>query len=104
MTDVDQALTSRKEFEANLVSRALKDDTFRQQLLDDPRNVLQQELGATLPADVEVKVVEEAPNTVYLGLPPKEAGSTELSDADLEPVAGGTGVLTLSCSFFSCTC
>jgi len=104
MTNVDQALASRKDFEAQLVSRAIKDDSFRQQLITDPKAVLQTELGATLPADVEVKVVEEQPNSFFLVLPPKEASASELSDADLEPVSGGTGVLTLSCSIFSCTC
>ena len=104
MSSTDQALSSRKDFEEKIVSRALKDDAFRQQLIDNPRNVLQSELGATLPADVEVRVVEEQPNSYYLVLPPKEASSAELSDADLEPVAGGTGILTLSCSFISCTC
>lgn len=104
MTNIDQAVSSRKDFEAQLVARALKDDSFRQQLLDDPKNVLQKELGTTLPGDVQVNVVEEQPNSFYLVLPPKEASSAELSDADLEPVAGGTGVLTLSCSLFSCTC
>ncbi|MGI3783234.1 MAG: NHLP leader peptide family RiPP precursor [Janthinobacterium lividum] len=104
MTNIDQAVSSRKDFEAQLVARALKDDSFRQQLLDDPKNVLQKELGTTLPGDVQVNVVEEQPNSFYLVLPPKEASSAELSDADLEPVAGGTGVLTLSCSLLSCTC
>jgi len=106
MSTIDQALASRRDFESELITRATKDDAFRQRLLDNPKLVLQEQLGsgATLPDDLDVKVVEEQAGTFYLVLPPRQVETGELSDADLEKVAGGTGVLTLSCSLIACTC
>lgn len=105
MTAIDQALSSRRDFEAKLIARAVKDDAFRQQLVDNPKQVLADELGTNvLPADVDVHVVEEKAGSFYLVLPPKAAADAELSDADLERASGGTGILTLSCSMISCTC
>lgn len=88
----------RRALEAHVIERAWKDEIFRQELLRDPRGVLQRELaqlrpeGGQLPENVDVQVVEETPTTLYLVLPsrPQTAGtSVELSDADLELVAGG---------------
>lgn len=53
---------------------------------------VQQELGIQLPPGIEVRAVEETPDTVYLVIPPplQAAGqSGELSDSELESVAGG---------------
>jgi hypothetical protein len=48
-------------------------------------------MGSPLPEDVEVRVVEESADTIYLVLPstsPLGQGE-ELSDQELEAVAGG---------------
>ena len=42
----------RKNFEAELVEKALKDDQFRQALLKDPKSALEREWGVTLPEDL----------------------------------------------------
>ena len=57
-------------------------------MLPDPKATFEQESGQRLPADLEVRVLEETEGTVYLVLPPKRAPG-ELSDADLDSVAGG---------------
>jgi hypothetical protein len=45
-----------------------------------------------LPENIPVKVLEETPTTLYLVLPSRSAAPQgELSDADLEAVAAGTG-------------
>jgi hypothetical protein len=82
---------SRAEMERRLVQRSLEDDSFRQRLLDDPKGTIEQELGSRLPEGVEVRVVEESADTIYLVLPsasPLGEGG-ELSDEALESVAGG---------------
>ena len=83
--------TSRAEMEQRLVQRSLEDDVFRQQLLADPRAIIERELGTQLPEEVTVVAVEESADTIYLVLPsasPIGAGG-ELSDRELESVAGG---------------
>jgi hypothetical protein len=80
----------RSEVQRRLVQRSIEDEDFRQKLLDDPKWALEQVLQTQLPDDVEVRVVEESPKTIYLVLPgtslaPEEG---ELSDQDLEAVAG----------------
>ena len=82
----------RAEVERRLVQRSLKDEDFRQKLLDDPKAAVEQELGSGLPEGVQVRVVEESAETIYLVLPfssPVGGEGGELSDAALESVAGG---------------
>ena len=81
----------RAEIERTLVQRSLQDEEFRQRLLDDPKGTVEQELGRGLPEGVEVRVVEENPQTIYLGRPGTSSplGEEELSDRALEAVAGG---------------
>jgi Nitrile hydratase, alpha chain len=81
----------RAEIERTLVQRSLQDESFRQMLLDDPKAAVEQELGTQLPEGVEVRVVQESAQTIYLVLPSASAvGEGEkLSDQELEAVAGG---------------
>ena len=60
---------SRAEIERTLVQRSLQDDAFRQRLLADPKATVEQELETQLPEGVEVTVVEESEQTIYLVLP-----------------------------------
>ena len=86
----------RAEMERRLIQRSLEDEDFRQRLLDDPKGTLEQELGDRLPEGIEVRVVEESAQTIYLVLPsasPTGQGG-ELSDQDLEEVAGGRTEVT----------
>ena len=82
----------RSGVERRLVQRSIEDEDFRQKLLDDPKGTLEQELETRLPDDVEVRVVEESPQTIYLVLPgtslPLDEGG-ELSDRALDAVSGG---------------
>lgn len=81
----------RTEMERMLAQRCLEDEAFRRQLLEDPKAVVERELGTPLPSGITVRAVEETADTVYLVLPPASQAGTqgELSDGELEAVAGG---------------
>jgi hypothetical protein len=88
---MSEAMGGRTEMERRLIERSLQDESFRQRLLEDPRATMEQELGVQLPADVQVRAVEETADTIYLVLPSVSpaGGGGEISDQDLEAVAGG---------------
>jgi hypothetical protein len=79
---------SRAEVKQALIQRCLQDESFRQRVLADPKATIEQELREQLPANLEVRVLEEAPEVVYLVLPPSRSVG-ELSDKELDAVAGG---------------
>jgi hypothetical protein len=77
----------------------MEDESFRRRLLEDPKGAVEQEFGSRLPESVEVRAVEESAQTIYLVLPsatPLGQGE-EISDQDLEEVAGGGTGWTLGC-------
>jgi hypothetical protein len=98
--------TTRRAFELQLIEKAWKDDAFRQALLTDPQGAVERALGGKLPAGIQVKVLAETPNTFYLVLPanPDRAPAGQLSDQQLEAVAGGWsgGTCGGTCTCQSC--
>ncbi len=84
---------SRKELEQQMIQRAQEDPAFRSSLLSDPKAVIEKELGTSLPDGVKVQVMEETSDAFYLVLPPSSSTGAdgELSDQELESVAGGWG-------------
>ena len=49
--------------------RICTDQHYRQALIEDPRAVLSQEYGCTIPADINIEIVEEQPDTITLVIP-----------------------------------
>lgn len=88
----EEDLKSRLSIEGGLISKAWKDEAFKQELLSNPKAVISRELGTQIPDNVEVKVLEETPTSLYLALPvkPSIGAEGELSDEELEAVAGGS--------------
>jgi Nitrile hydratase, alpha chain len=78
------------DLQADIIAKAWKDEAFKQELLSNPNATLKA-LGLKVPSNVEVQVIEETANKVYLVLPSKPSviTDTELSDEQLEAVAGG---------------
>lgn len=88
---------TRKDLENKLITRAWEDQTFKAELMNNPRDVIRRELealGISLPENVSITVHEETPSQVHLVLPTNTAvAEAELSDADLDLVAGGDGTV-----------
>ncbi|MES2692198.1 MAG: NHLP leader peptide family RiPP precursor [Verrucomicrobiota bacterium] len=90
--------STAKELSDYIVNKAARDDAFRQKLIANPNAAISTELAVAfpqvkIPAGVKINVVEQSADNVYIVLPPKpRAKSDELSDVELDVVAGGYGV------------
>jgi hypothetical protein len=73
---------------SRLMGRAMQDEAFKQELLTNTKALVENELGKNMPEELEVKVFEQTGNTRYIVLP-MNTKSEELSEEDLEAVAGG---------------
>lgn len=95
---------TRDAFEAHLVGKAWRDEQFRQRLLGQPRDAIRSELQRVTNDQiagldkVEFQILEETPNRIYIVLPPRprpfDSPDGELTDAEMELVAGGGGETT----------
>ena len=81
---------SGPELTAHIIEKSMKDPAFRQRLLADPKSTIEQETGQPYPPGMRIKVVEEDSDVLVLAIPKvPAAASGELSEAELETVAGG---------------
>lgn len=62
-----------------IAAKALDDEDYRQDLIDDPKGELEN-AGLTLPDDVDVEVLQNTPTKLYFVLP-----SRPKHDPDLDP-------------------
>jgi len=84
-------IDKRMEREQQLLSRVLGDPTTRTALRERPKATLESIYGVQLPENTDIRVLEEKIGSHYVVLPPEGlgVGGEELSDAQLETVAGG---------------
>ncbi|WP_199328142.1 NHLP leader peptide family RiPP precursor [Cylindrospermum sp. FACHB-282] len=79
--------------EEKIIAKAIEDPAYKQRLLSDAKAVLQEELGASLPDDLTVQVLQQSPKHLYLLLPTdidELVRNGTLSETELEAVAGGS--------------
>lgn len=76
---------SPDEMHAHIIGKATEDETFRSQLLSDPKTSIEGELGITIPASLAVEVHENSAEEVHLVLPP----AAKLTDEELRRTATG---------------
>lgn len=82
-------MTESKHTLADLFAACWKDEALKGRFLSDPRPVLA-EFGIAIPADIEVKAVENTADCIHITLPaPPATGSADLSDDELGHAAGG---------------
>lgn len=77
----------RQSLQAQIIEKASTDPAFKQALIKNPISTIEQLLGTKLPKFFDIKVVEESADTLYLVIPASQ--SAELSDSQLDMVAGG---------------
>ena len=91
-------MNQRQQLEQQLIEKAMKDESFRKQLMENPVAAIEAEIGLKIPETVKIKVLEEDPKTVYLVLPqlPNQNNEIELSEAELQRIAGGENYYTFN--------
>jgi hypothetical protein len=72
-----------------IVEQAQSNPKYYAMLKTDPRTLMEKQLGTAIPKSVNIKVLEETPDTYYIVVPAFAKEGAELSDSDLEKVAGG---------------
>jgi hypothetical protein len=84
---------TRHDLEAKIVKRCWENDGFRKEFLSDPASAFakyENKPKAKLP---KIVVHEEQPGSWHIVLPAKPDKAGELSDDELEKVAGGTDLM-----------
>jgi hypothetical protein len=95
MKNNSQNQITRRDFEAELIAKAWKDEVFKQELLSNSKTVYIQALKQQIAEPPEfleqlkIQILEEDSNTLYLVIPKAPKVSEELSEEALETVAGG---------------
>ncbi len=84
-------MNQRQHLEQLLIEKAMKDEVFRKQLIDNPVAVIENETGMKIPEAFHIKILEEDPQTVFLILPSVsgQGSEMELSEEELESISGG---------------
>ena len=86
---------------AKVGAKAATDKAFRQLVLTNPNGAIKQVTGMDVPAGFKLKVIENAPGVDQTYVLP-DFKSDELSEADLEKVAGGVCGKDMGCSMNVC--
>lgn len=72
-----------------VIRRKIQRSAYRKTFLKSPRTEIERQLGNPLPGDMNITVLEEGPNLFYFVVPYEVPTGCELSDMELEHVAGG---------------
>jgi hypothetical protein len=70
---------------SQIIAKCWADETFKQQLIADPKATLAA-AGYPVPAHISINVVENTGTSITVVIP---KNTVELTDSDLEGVAGG---------------
>ena len=78
-------MQSAEDMRAHLTNRAAEDSAFRAQLVADPKGVMNQEFGISVPDNIDIVVHESDMRTVHLALPPDPV----MDEEQLEAISAG---------------
>ncbi len=76
---------SLEDMQRQLMEKASEDAGFRAQLMEDPKAIVLQEFGITIPDSINIQVHETNMNNVHLVLPP----SPRVDEEELQRISGG---------------
>ena len=60
---------NRRDLENFLIAKAIEDSYFRKELIENPKIAIAREFGAQLPAEIDIKILEETDKELYIILP-----------------------------------
>jgi hypothetical protein len=80
---------------AKVLEKVYTDTTYRARLLKNTNEAIKEVVGSSMPAGVTFVVHENTPTTHHFIMPTPANASPELSDVELEQVAGGKGGISL---------
>ncbi len=83
---------------AQISKRAATDPEFRKEALSDPKSAVKKLSGQDVPPNFKLRFVENQGANLTLVLPDPVSKEGELSDSELEQVAGGGGRCGGSCA------
>jgi hypothetical protein len=78
------------ELEAKIVKRCWEDAAFRKEFTADPAAAFVKYLAVPVASLPRISVHQEEPGSWHIVLPARPANAAELTEVDLERVAGGT--------------
>lgn len=88
---MDTQELTRSEIEQIIVNNAARHPQYRQMLVENPKRTIELQMNNRLPDSISVEVLEESAERIYVRLPFIVDEGAELSDEDLEEIAGGKG-------------
>lgn len=86
-----------------LIRKAWEDEQFAELLRTQPRLAISQEIGLEVPAEIEIQVHQETPQSLHLVIPQKPINNERVENLewDMRPYAGttpdGSACATLGC-------
>ncbi|MBI3862610.1 MAG: NHLP leader peptide family natural product precursor [Planctomycetia bacterium] len=89
---IDDQANDPADEDLQLLNKAQQDPAFKARLMSDPATAIRAEIGVVLPASLKISVHENTSTACHVVLPSTELPSGEMTDLELEGVAGGTGL------------
>ncbi len=86
----------RKAIVDKIIGKAVQDSEFRDALVKDPKAAIAGELKVSIPDGIDIEVLQERADKVYLVLP-VDPGNVELPDNLLKHVHGGVPPCDCAC-------
>ena len=93
---IDQQNQVENYFQA-VFTKVWDDPSYKERLISNPEKTIEETTGESLPVPEDVQFVvndQTDPSVIYINIPPKfELKDFELTDEQLELVAGGEGIV-----------